>query len=117
MEEAPSTLLAPLPSSGMPVRCWLVGPSPMAFENIGFSRAVVPLSANEDPSNCKRKVTHYVCLSVSSYFSLIFPAKRLKLLSCADCDLGPLGWSEEGGHAFWVLCARVGYHVREPNTR
>ncbi|KAH9923499.1 uncharacterized protein B0H18DRAFT_1014818 [Fomitopsis serialis] len=31
------------------------------------------------------------------------------LLSCADCDLGPLGWCEEGGNEFWLACSRVSY--------
>ena len=34
---------------------------------------------------------------------------RLKLLACAECDLGPLGWCEEGGKEFWLACPRVGY--------
>ena len=34
---------------------------------------------------------------------------KLKLLACAECDLGPLGWCEEGGKEFWLACTRVGY--------
>jgi hypothetical protein len=37
--------------------------------------------------------------------------KKLKLLACAECDLGPLGWSEEGGTEFWLTCSRVGYRA------
>lgn len=37
------------------------------------------------------------------------PAKKLKFLICADCDLGPLGWAEEGGNEFWLACSRVKY--------
>ena len=37
--------------------------------------------------------------------------KKLKLLACAECDLGPLGWSEEGGTEFWLACSRVGYRT------
>ncbi|OBZ77712.1 putative N-acetyltransferase C9.02c [Grifola frondosa] len=36
-------------------------------------------------------------------------SKRLKMLLCAECDLGPLGWCEEGGSEFWLACNRVGY--------
>ncbi|THH07645.1 hypothetical protein EW145_g3244 [Phellinidium pouzarii] len=39
-EKAPTALLTPLPPAGQPIHCWLVQPSPMAFENIGFSRPV-----------------------------------------------------------------------------
>lgn len=55
----------------------------MAFENIGFSRPVAPSVSDNGP--------------------------RLKLLSCAECELGPVGWSLEGGREFWVHCERVGY--------
>ncbi|KAF9265626.1 hypothetical protein L218DRAFT_957226 [Marasmius fiardii PR-910] len=56
----------------------------MQFENIGFSRTAegLPLS----PSG-----------------------KKMKLLTCAECDLGPLGWCEEGGTEFWLASTRVGY--------
>ncbi|KAJ3736015.1 Mss4-like protein [Lentinula guzmanii] len=80
----PHPLLPPLPDTSESIRWWLITPSPMSFENIGFSRPVesLPLS----------------------------PAgKKFKLLACAECDLGPLGWSEEGGTEFWLACSRVGY--------
>lgn len=35
--------------------------------------------------------------------------QKLKLLICADCDLGPLGWCEEGGKKFYLACSRVSY--------
>ncbi|KAJ3773939.1 Mss4-like protein [Lentinula raphanica] len=77
-------LLPPLPSSSESMHWWLITPSPMSFENIGFSRPVesIPLS----PSG-----------------------KLFKLLACAECDLGPLGWSEEQGTEFWLACSRVAY--------
>ncbi|CAE6454644.1 unnamed protein product [Rhizoctonia solani] len=60
---------------------WLVKPSPMQFENIGFSRAV-----GGDGG--------------------------IKYLSCAECDLGPLGWClERGPTEFWVNAGRVGYRT------
>lgn len=54
----------------------------MAFENIGFSRAV----SSSTPA-----------------------APRMKFLACAECDLGALGWSQEGGSEFWLAVSRVGY--------
>lgn len=35
--------------------------------------------------------------------------KKLKLLIRAECDLGPLGWYEEGGSEFWLAVSRVRY--------
>ncbi|KAH7338303.1 acyl-CoA N-acyltransferase [Rhizoctonia solani] len=64
-----------------PTGWWLVKPSPMQFENIGFSRAV-----GGDGG--------------------------IKYLSCAECDLGPLGWCvERGPTEFWVNAGRVGYRT------
>lgn len=74
--------LQALPTPPSTAQWWLVTPSPMTFENIGFSRPVAP----QIPSG-----------------------PRLKLLICAECDLGPLGWCEEGGSEFWLACSRVGY--------
>ncbi|CCM04359.1 uncharacterized protein FIBRA_06531 [Fibroporia radiculosa] len=74
----PLVLLPPPPET---MNWWLVTPNAMAFENIGFTRAVV----SDDTT------------------------KRVKLLICAECDLGPLGWCEEGGSEFWLACSRVGY--------
>jgi hypothetical protein len=67
-----------------PTGWWLVKPSPMEFENIGFSRAI-PGSDG---------------------------AALIKYLSCAECDLGPLGWCvERGPTEFWVNAGRVGYRT------
>ncbi|KAI0659152.1 acyl-CoA N-acyltransferase [Cubamyces menziesii] len=71
-----------LPVPPATAQWWLVKPNAMAFENIGFSRAVQMTG----PSG-----------------------RKLKLLACAECDLGPLGWCEEGGSEFWLACNRVGY--------
>ncbi|KAH9950740.1 acyl-CoA N-acyltransferase [Amylocystis lapponica] len=71
-----------LPAPPAPMQWWRVVPNAMAFENVGFSRGV-DLAA---PSG-----------------------KNLKLLLCAECDLGPLGWCEEGGSEFWLACTRVSY--------
>ncbi|KAF9077156.1 Mss4-like protein [Rhodocollybia butyracea] len=80
----PHPLLAPLPDPSESTHWWLIGPTPMEFENIGFSRPVESLALS--PSG-----------------------RKLKLLACAECDLGPLGWSEEGGSEFWLASSRVGY--------
>ncbi|KAJ4483043.1 Mss4-like protein [Lentinula edodes] len=77
-------LLPQLPSASEFTQWWLITPDPMQFENVGFSRPVESLSLS--PSG-----------------------RKLKLLICAECDLGPLGWSEEGGSEFWLVCSRVGY--------
>ncbi|KAI0071309.1 acyl-CoA N-acyltransferase [Panus rudis PR-1116 ss-1] len=76
-------LLPPLPPPTSSSQWWKVTPSAMAFENIGFSknvRAQLPESG-----------------------------KNLKLLLCAECDLGPLGYCEEGGSEFWLPVNRVIY--------
>ncbi|KIP11303.1 hypothetical protein PHLGIDRAFT_141530 [Phlebiopsis gigantea 11061_1 CR5-6] len=75
--------LAPLPDPPSTLQWWRVTPNAMAFENIGFSKTVLRES----------------------------DSKRLKLLSCAECDLGPLGWCEEGGSEFWLPSTRVGYRA------
>ncbi|KAL1944064.1 hypothetical protein VTO73DRAFT_3882 [Trametes versicolor] len=74
--------LGVLPVPPATAQWWLVKPNPMAFENIGFSRAVQTTGPG---------------------------GGRLKFLACAECDLGPLGWCEEGGSEFWLACNRVGY--------
>ncbi|KAG9311361.1 Mss4-like protein [Chiua virens] len=75
-------VLAPLPAPPATVLWWLVTPSLMEFENVGFSRPVVRAS------------------------------KPIKFLICADCDVGPLGWCEEDGKEFWLACARVKYAIQ-----
>ncbi|KAJ6466947.1 acyl-CoA N-acyltransferase [Mycena sanguinolenta] len=74
-------LLPTLPQPPAAAQWWLVTPSAMEFENIGFSRAVETLG------------------------------KKMKLLACAECDLGPVGWCKEGGTEFWLACSRVGYQT------
>ncbi|KAL5521087.1 hypothetical protein ACEPAG_9009 [Sanghuangporus baumii] len=87
-KQPPAGLLVPLPPAGSSVSCWLVQPNPMVFENIGFSRAVNRGTGTQGPAG-----------------------QTLKLLSCADCDLGPLGWCVVGVPEFWLLCERVGYRT------
>ncbi|TFK23309.1 acyl-CoA N-acyltransferase [Coprinopsis marcescibilis] len=76
-------LLAALPPPPETANWWLVSGSPMTFENIGFTRPVEAIP--------------------------IIPGERTKLLICAECDLGPLGWCVEGGSEFWLAVSRVGY--------
>ncbi|RPD65432.1 acyl-CoA N-acyltransferase [Lentinus tigrinus ALCF2SS1-7] len=85
LEPAGSTIpdcLGVLPAPPNTAQWWLITPNAMVFENIGFSRPVQTTGGN-----------------------------RLKLLACAECDLGPLGWCEEGGSEFWLACNRVGYRA------
>lgn len=81
--------LTPLPLPPATVHWWLITPSPMEFENIGFTRAVR-----------------------SNVGETSGPTKKLKFLICAECDLGPLGWTEEGGKEFWLACSRVKYNIQ-----
>jgi hypothetical protein len=66
--------------------------SVMTFENVGFSKgAVIP---DESSKGKERKV---------------------KFLICGECDLGPIGWKDDGpssqgnGEEFWIAPGRVGY--------
>jgi len=86
----PPELLPHLPSSIVPIWTWKIGPpaNPMVFENIGFSRNLPAQPSSTNPA-------------------------ILKLLTCAECDLGPLGWCEEGGEGmvYWLACNRIGYRI------
>ncbi|KAI5885621.1 acyl-CoA N-acyltransferase [Schizophyllum commune H4-8] len=79
---APNPHLAALPPPPETTQWWLVTGSMMTFENIGFSNTI--------PSAEKGGAS-------------------MKLLTCAECDLGPLGWNEVGGKEFWLAAARVAY--------
>lgn len=81
---APAPLPA-LPAAGTPTSWWLATGSPMVFENVSFSRPVpiVDGGASSGPP--------------------------LKLLSCGECDIGPVGWCLQGEQEFWVHSERVGY--------
>jgi len=52
-------------------------------------------------------------MEVRSSFCYTVKTQRLKLLACAECDLGPLGWSEEGGSEYWLACSRVRYGIND----
>ncbi|KIY52199.1 Mss4-like protein, partial [Fistulina hepatica ATCC 64428] len=81
-EGSSSSLFSPLSSPLATTSWWLISPSMMLFENVGFSRTV-PNQPTEGAS--------------------------MKLLACAECDLGPLGWSQVGTSEFWLSCSRVAY--------
>lgn len=61
---------------------WHVEGSPFAFDNIGFTRSATAVKEN---------------------------GPKIKWLICAECDLGPLGYSYEGGKEAWVGVGRVKY--------
>ncbi|GAA5909958.1 hypothetical protein JCM6882_008412 [Rhodosporidiobolus microsporus] len=70
---------APAPSSYSSAY-WTV-PSPLSFENIGFSRNALPPSAS----------------SSSPAPTAAAGGGTIKYLTCADCDHGPLGWHDTEG--------------------
>ncbi|GAA5969239.1 hypothetical protein JCM21900_005014 [Sporobolomyces salmonicolor] len=73
---SPSSSASASPSQGY----WSV-PSPLSFENIGFSRntSLPSTSAPSSPSSA-----------------------TIKYLTCADCDHGPLGWHDTEGRDLGV---------------
>ena len=98
-EGSQSPILPPLPASPALLHWWRVIPNAMAFENIGFSRSIT----SDGPFHALR---YPIATNI-----LPIDGERLKLLSCAECDLGPLGWCQEGGSEFWLASTRVGYRV------
>jgi len=70
---------------------WHVIGSPFAFDNIGFSKpdpnTVLPANI-PGASDAKGKI---------------------KWLICAECDLGPIGWSFEGSSEAWLAVDRLRY--------
>ncbi|GAA5962874.1 hypothetical protein JCM3765_005900 [Sporobolomyces pararoseus] len=59
--------------------------SPLAFENIGFTRSLPPSASSSSQ-----------------------PQAQIKYLTCADCDFGPLGWHDTEGRD-------LGAEVQEEN--
>ncbi|KAG6911045.1 hypothetical protein DXG01_005462 [Tephrocybe rancida] len=97
---------------------WRVAPTPMEFENIGFSKAVEGMVAGKfflsllsplppPPSRPFMKSEKWISILMEPPES----GRSLKLLSCAECGLGPIGWAEDGGTEFWVAASRVGYRA------
>lgn len=91
--------LPPMPTPPALQKWWRVTPNAMAFENIGFSKSI------------ESHGMRFLSCIFSSALNSFIDGKRLKLLSCAECDLGPLGWCAEGGSEFWLASTRVGYRV------
>ncbi|BGP51237.1 hypothetical protein JCM10450v2_007166 [Rhodotorula kratochvilovae] len=73
----PRPISAPAPAPTPPQGYWSVS-SPLAFENIGFSRNAAPPSS-------------------SSPTPVPAAGATIKYLTCADCDHGPLGWHDTEG--------------------
>lgn len=90
----PDDSASPFPLSSTPPYGYWHVPDPYAFDNVGFSRPdtnsrlVIPadLPGNDGQGD-----------------------KKIKWLICAECDLGPIGWSYEGGKEAWVAVERVRY--------
>ncbi|PIL27473.1 hypothetical protein GSI_10623 [Ganoderma sinense ZZ0214-1] len=111
--------LGALPVPPAAAQWWLVRGNAMAFENIGFSR---PVQGAADgwrfsTDNWRRRFRNSSsnhCAFISGTATTIVPSgsgKSMKLLACAECDLGPLGWCQEGGSEFWLAVNRVGYRA------
>jgi hypothetical protein len=73
----------------------------MQFENIGFTRPMQFEGQHNTDSS-------FICPN-NTIGTPAATDRKLKLLICAECDLGPLGWCEERGTEFWLACSRVGY--------
>ncbi|GAA6064257.1 hypothetical protein JCM10212_006406 [Sporobolomyces blumeae] len=84
----PTRIGANIPSSSTATRSstrgyWSLS-SPLAFENIGFTRSVPPQSSASGSSN-------------SDSTARGGDQQEIKYLTCADCDFGPLGWHDTQG--------------------
>ncbi|BGP19617.1 hypothetical protein JCM10213_008319 [Rhodosporidiobolus nylandii] len=75
----PRPISSPAPTQSASQGYWSI-PSPLSFENIGFSRNAAPPSS-----------------SASASSSSAPPPANIKYLTCADCDHGPLGWHDTEG--------------------
>ncbi|BEI85199.1 hypothetical protein CcaverHIS002_0506000 [Cutaneotrichosporon cavernicola] len=64
---------------------WRVDGGPYAFDNIGFSRNVDATLPAGAPG----------------------AGGKVKWLICAECDIGPIGWTTEGGQSSWVAADRL----------
>ncbi|TNY23822.1 Mss4-like protein [Rhodotorula diobovata] len=80
----PRPVSAPAPTAGPSQGYWSVS-SPLAFENIGFSRNALPPSSSASAS------------SAAAAPPAAQAGATIKYLTCADCDHGPLGWHDTEG--------------------
>lgn len=78
--------------------CWLVT-SPLAFENIGFTKGVVSNSDQGRPVEGAGSSSTTAAAATATTGQRDIPSlpegARIRYLSCADCDCGPLGWHVE----------------------
>lgn len=96
--QIPSDPKSPFPPSSDSTAFWYVDGSPMAFENIGLSRASKTILPAHTPG-------------------LADAAGDIKFLICAECDMGPIGWSFEGGTKAWLAAERVRYGPSQVSRR
>jgi hypothetical protein len=96
---AANPLLPKLPDPPETTQWWLITGTEMTFENVGFSK---PVQNDGHSSQCIS-----ACKTVDVTADL--RVASMKLLTCADCDLGPLGWCIPQSGEFWLACSRVGY--------
>lgn len=82
----------PRPSAASPHLGYWTLSSPLAFENIGFTRSLPPSSSHPPPGQAQPATT----------------TSQIKYLTCADCDFGPLGWHDTEGRD-------LGVEVQEEN--
>ncbi|WVF66540.1 hypothetical protein IAT40_001280 [Kwoniella sp. CBS 6097] len=102
-----STSASTLTTNGVPH--WHVPQSPFAFDNIGFSK---PDLNNPDPlpSFVPRPGQPRAQAPEGTVAAPGFTGSaKVKWLICAECDLGPIGWSWEGGNEAWLAVDRVTY--------
>ncbi|GAA5881788.1 hypothetical protein JCM16303_006452 [Sporobolomyces ruberrimus] len=83
----------PRPSAASPHLGYWTLSSPLAFENIGFTRSLPPSSSHPPPGQAPPSMT---------------TTSQIKYLTCADCDFGPLGWHDTEGRD-------LGVEVQEEN--
>ncbi|ORY88217.1 Mss4-like protein [Leucosporidium creatinivorum] len=86
-------LVGSAPSPSTSHGYWSI-PSPLTFENIGFSRNAAPPQPSSSGS-----------LVPSSAPTPTPAAATIKYLICADCDHGPLGWHDTEGRDLGVEVA------------
>ncbi|WVQ64313.1 uncharacterized protein L199_002475 [Kwoniella botswanensis] len=83
------------PPSSSHASYWYIPTGPFSFENVGFSRPD-QTNFNPLPSHTPKDIQGEI-------------TGKVKYLICAECDLGPLGWSFDGGKAAWLDVRRVRY--------
>lgn len=96
-QQVPDDAASPFPptSTSTTHGFWHVS-DPFAFDNVGYSRP-------DTNSNITLPVG-LPGIDVDKEGD-----KKVKWLICAECDLGPIGWSYEGGKEAWVAVERVRY--------